>query len=159
MEDILASIREILSDETAKIGSPPPAAPSVTMADVMPPPVQAPPPVYVAPPPAPAPVYAPAAAPSIIDLIPTMLVSKGDEPMDPIMSPKNFNATVDLFSDLAKSLQDRQSKVGHAETTIEDVVKDIVKPLVKDWLDANLPRMVETMVRHEIEKASARATL
>ncbi|MBI1360542.1 MAG: DUF2497 domain-containing protein [Alphaproteobacteria bacterium] len=36
--------------------------------------------------------------------------------------------------------------------TLDDVVKQMLKPLLKDWLDANLPQLVEIEVQKEIER-------
>ena len=36
--------------------------------------------------------------------------------------------------------------------SIEDVVRTAVRPVLKEWLDANLPRLVEREVRAEIER-------
>jgi cell pole-organizing protein PopZ len=40
--------------------------------------------------------------------------------------------------------------------TLEDVVREMLKPMLKAWLDANLPNMVERLVRAEIERVSRR---
>lgn len=36
--------------------------------------------------------------------------------------------------------------------TLEGLVRELLKPMLRDWLDANLPRIVETMVSREIER-------
>ena len=41
--------------------------------------------------------------------------------------------------------------------TIEDLVREEVRPLLKAWLDANLPPVVERLVRAEIERVVGRA--
>ena len=41
--------------------------------------------------------------------------------------------------------------------TIEDIVREELRPLLKAWLDANLPPMVERLVRAEIERVVGRA--
>lgn len=38
--------------------------------------------------------------------------------------------------------------------TLEDLVKDMLKPMLKTWLDDNLPTMVERLVRAEIERVA-----
>ena len=38
--------------------------------------------------------------------------------------------------------------------TIEDLVKDMLRPMLKNWLDDNLPGLVERLVRAEIERVS-----
>jgi cell pole-organizing protein PopZ len=41
-------------------------------------------------------------------------------------------------------------------TTIEALVLEGLKPMLKEWLDANLPGMVERLVEREIKKLSTR---
>ncbi|WP_165933813.1 DUF2497 domain-containing protein [Aquabacter spiritensis] len=43
------------------------------------------------------------------------------------------------------------------ERTVEDLVKEILRPMLKTWLDDNLPRIVERLVRQEIERVSRTA--
>jgi cell pole-organizing protein PopZ len=38
--------------------------------------------------------------------------------------------------------------------TLEDVVRELLRPLLKDWLDSNLPRIVEAKVAEEVERIS-----
>ena len=38
--------------------------------------------------------------------------------------------------------------------TIEDLVKEMLRPMLKAWLDDNLPGMVERMVRAEIDRVA-----
>lgn len=40
--------------------------------------------------------------------------------------------------------------------TLEGIVREMLKPMLRDWLDANLPQIVETMVAREIERISGR---
>ncbi len=40
--------------------------------------------------------------------------------------------------------------------TIEDMVKEILRPMLKDWLDRNLPPMVERIVEREIVRLTRR---
>jgi cell pole-organizing protein PopZ len=36
--------------------------------------------------------------------------------------------------------------------TLDGVVRELLKPMLKDWLNANLPRLVEVEVQKEIER-------
>jgi cell pole-organizing protein PopZ len=36
--------------------------------------------------------------------------------------------------------------------TLEDVVRELLRPLLKEWLDQNLPRIVETKVEEEVQR-------
>lgn len=40
------------------------------------------------------------------------------------------------------------------DRTVEDLVKEILRPMLKEWLDKNLPEIVERLVRAEIERVS-----
>jgi hypothetical protein len=40
--------------------------------------------------------------------------------------------------------------------SLEDVVRELLKPLLKDWLDRNLPAIVETAVQAEVERIARR---
>ncbi len=44
-----------------------------------------------------------------------------------------------------------------SENTMEGMVRDMLRPLLKTWLDANLPTMVEQIVAREIARISGRA--
>lgn len=52
----------------------------------------------------------------------------------------------------------RGTAIHRGGPTLEDMVRDEMRPLLKEWLDANLPTLVERLVQAEIErviKASA----
>ena len=42
--------------------------------------------------------------------------------------------------------------IGNAGLTLEDLTKDLLRPLLRDWLDDNLPELVERIVREEVER-------
>lgn len=43
------------------------------------------------------------------------------------------------------------------ENTLEGLVREMLRPMMKDWLDANLPRLVEGMVAKEIARITGRS--
>ena len=43
-----------------------------------------------------------------------------------------------------------------AGRTMEEVVLDALRPMLKDWLDSNLPSLVEAMVAKEISRITGR---
>lgn len=49
------------------------------------------------------------------------------------------------------------ARVGDGDKTLEQLVKDVLRPILKEWLDANLPGMVERIVREEVERIADRA--
>jgi cell pole-organizing protein PopZ len=40
--------------------------------------------------------------------------------------------------------------------TLEGLVRELLKPMLRDWLDANLPQIVEAMVAREITRITGR---
>ena len=42
--------------------------------------------------------------------------------------------------------------VRSGETSLEGLVRDMLRPMLKDWLDSNLPPIVEAMVEREITR-------
>lgn len=71
-----------------------------------------------------------------------------DAPLNgaPLVSAASSAKIASSFADLSNALAEQSS------TNIEEITQDIVRPLVKEWLDNNLPAMVERMVRDEIER-------
>jgi hypothetical protein len=52
------------------------------------------------------------------------------------------------FDDLARAIRDGQMK------SMEGMAREMLRPMLQDWLDDNLPRLVERLVREEIERVS-----
>jgi cell pole-organizing protein PopZ len=40
--------------------------------------------------------------------------------------------------------------LGNANRTLEDITRELLRPILKNWLDENLPELVERIVREEI---------
>ena len=53
--------------------------------------------------------------------------------------------------------QERGLTLGNQGITIEQLVREICTPILKQWLDHNLPYMVERVVRQEIERIVSRS--
>lgn len=47
--------------------------------------------------------------------------------------------------------------LGDANRTIEDLVKEVMRPMIREWLDENLPGIVDRLVRREVERLSRTA--
>ena len=146
MEEILASIRRIISEEEEV---PQPAEPVMELSqqapeddlmvfDAEPEPEPAPPPVFVeaAPPPQPAP--APRPAPVAVQHVES----------DSIVSQPAVNAAAGALTRLAGSLR----IADQPGQTVEGVVRELLKPMLKEWLDRNLPAIVESRVEAELER-------
>jgi uncharacterized protein len=46
--------------------------------------------------------------------------------------------------------------VRSGETSLEGLVRDMLRPMLAEWLDANLPGMVEKMVKDEISRIAGK---
>jgi len=71
-----------------------------------------------------------------------------------IMSETASEATTAALSELNRAMSERGSrmKVGEGDVTIAEVVKDLLRPMLREWLDENLPGIVERVVKREIQK-------
>jgi cell pole-organizing protein PopZ len=67
-----------------------------------------------------------------------------------LLSPRADAAVTSAFNHLAGTILNTNSR------SIEQVAEDMLRPMLKDWLDENLPPMVERLVREEIERVSRR---
>ncbi len=177
MEEILASIRRIISEDgdPAKSVAPPTApaaapAPAPVPAAPEPPPaprVAAPPPPPPAPPKAPEPVIddvleltevveeelapPPAPGPSLVAeddaLLSSSAVSAASGSLASLLSAKRQTE---------RSMVNNPMPLGNAGLTIEAIVREELRPILKAWLDQNLTPMVERMVQREIERIASK---
>jgi cell pole-organizing protein PopZ len=177
MEEILASIRRIISDEN---GSGEPASKPAPERPAPPPLVSA-----AKPPLAGKPSPPPPAEPDVLELT-DMVETKSEpvfkpvespdvefrdqmrrqepEPLTPaaapartaypsrldeqLLSQRASEAVSAAFGTLANTMFAEGSR------SIEDVVREMLKPMLKTWLEDNLPSLVERLVRAEIERVS-----
>ena len=168
MEEILASIRKIISDD---------APPAVAQPEAVPEPVP----------------VEPVAADDVLEL--TQMVQEdgsvtdlaAPEPMpesmpepasvsrpvavpplaeaSPLVSEPAMQTAASALSSLASTVEiDRLSSmpqsntyIGNGSRTLEDMVLELMRPMLKDWLDKNLPATVDRLVQKEIERISKRA--
>jgi len=49
-----------------------------------------------------------------------------------------------------------EGPMGHGATTVEQICYELMRPLIREWLDDNLPQLVERLVKREIEKVVRR---
>ena len=150
MEDILASIRRILSEDEAPAadGNPPaltpPAGEGVLVLD----------PAMMVPksasPKSALPESALPETPAAAEPPPRAAVSAN------LVAPEAAAAAASSVGSLVRTLAERSTQVHSGGPTIEDIVREEIRPLLKSWLDANLPPIVERLVRTEIERVVGR---
>jgi hypothetical protein len=53
----------------------------------------------------------------------------------------------------------RQPPLAHRAPSIDDLVRELLHPMLQLWLDQNLPRLVERLVREEVELAQRKPSV
>jgi cell pole-organizing protein PopZ len=174
MEEILASIRRIISEDEpaatpsseATTASPPHGDPEMDdvleLTEPLDAPAPAPEPAYAAPEPAsefetsgdldiysrseaPAPAPVAASAPSYASSY-----IEEDEDQALVGAPAAQSAS-SAFGQLSRTVS-----MPADGRSLEDVVRELLRPLLRDWLDTNLPAIVEKAVQLEVERIARR---
>jgi len=179
MDDILASIRKIISDDEARaqVAGQRPASPS-GRPPVVPPAPRAPsrddvllltdlveePKAASEAQPIPLPRIDPVNAAEMPQ--PDIGRQAGDPPSgEALVGPGVAGAASSAFARLNQAVQDSVPppaapdpgpSIGTGGKTVEDLVKDMLRPMLKDWLDKNLPPIVERYVEREITRLTRR---
>ena len=177
MEEILASIRRIISEDDAPAAdAAPEAEPAEEPAFAAPEPVAAAAPepepedevldlvdplpappaethgdldVFTAPAPAaPEPAFEPEPEPVFTPApAPKLAPASFAEPEERLISDYAAGAAASAFGSLSAAIA--MPKEGRS---LEDVTRELLRPLIKAWLDENLPRIVEAKVQEEVER-------
>jgi len=83
----------------------------------------------------------------------TRAASPSEAPVDPILSERAAEATRGPLEALSRIVVKPEIP---GTDTLEGMVREMLKPMLRDWLDDNLPRIVETMVAREISRITGR---
>jgi hypothetical protein len=76
----------------------------------------------------------------------------------PLVSATAATASADVLNQLAKAILDRRDlAIGNRDVTLEGMVREMMRPLLKEWLDRNLPYLIERLVKKEIDQMINRA--
>jgi hypothetical protein len=167
MEEILASIRRIISEDEA----PPPEAaeaapaaeePAAAAEEAQPEPE--PEPAAAEPEPIAAAEPEPAAEEEALELT-EKVETHGDldvlpaaaaeppapappaAPAEPLVSEHAASAAASAFGQLSAAIA-----MPKGDRTLEDVVRELLRPLLQQWLDDNLPAIVQQAVETEVER-------
>jgi cell pole-organizing protein PopZ len=74
-----------------------------------------------------------------------------------LVAPEAAAAAASSLGSLVRTLTaERTTRIHAGGPTIEDIVREELRPLLQDWLNANLPPLVERLVRVEIERVVGR---
>ncbi len=156
MGEILASIRQIIAED----GEQQPAAATPARAPAPTPAAAAKPEEILAlmevveehpaePPPAPEP-------PKLEPLAPAAVPQAADG-ADRLVSDAAAAASIAALSQIhqiGSQSEKRMSDIslGEGQRTIEDMVREMLRPLLKEWLNSNLPHLVERVVQDEVSR-------
>ncbi len=130
MEEILASIRRIITEDD---GNPPPQG-TVTVPE-------------------------PHVSPDESFTPPMSDVLELTEPLpEPVSGPPLVSATTAAVASQSLSALSSLAVRGYegSDNTLEALVREMLQPMLKQWLDANLPEIVERMVSREIQRITSR---
>ena len=72
-----------------------------------------------------------------------------------ILSDNAQAATMSSLSKLVGNVP--LNRRGYDGITLEDIVRELLNPMLRDWMDQNLPPMVERIVEKELKKLARRA--
>ncbi|NQU62374.1 MAG: DUF2497 domain-containing protein [Rhodospirillales bacterium] len=104
-------------------------------------------------PPPPPPPPMPAPLEDVLQLTPDMVTSD-------IISSPTISAATDVLAELARAILDRRDVAiddAGKDMTLEGMVREMLKPLLREWLDRNLPYLIERLVKKEIDTMINRA--
>lgn len=73
-----------------------------------------------------------------------------------ILSTATQTAALDSLTKLTKRMPIERSR-SYDGVTLEDIVRELLHPMLREWMDENLPPMVERTVQKELEKLARRA--
>jgi cell pole-organizing protein PopZ len=66
----------------------------------------------------------------------------------PLMSPRSDAVVANAFQQLTTKM------LAGSARSMDELVEDMLRPMLRNWLDTNLPPLVERLVREEIERVS-----
>jgi len=179
MEEILASIRRIISEDDAPAETAAAPAPTLSVVEPEPEPAyQAPAAVeedvleltdrYEAPPSetigdldvttpyTPEPDPEPFSSPEpVVDTY----RAEPDTAADSLVGDTASASAASAFAGLTAALKrpEPEASGGGTGPTIDELARALLRPMLKDWLDANLPGIVEAAVKKEVERISRTA--
>ncbi len=82
------------------------------------------------------------------DMLDHPVPALGDDADADLLSPPLGDSVMSAFETLAATVVLQNTPM------LERVMRDLLRPMLKTWLDDNLPKMVERLVRNEIERVA-----
>ena len=94
------------------------------------------------------PAMDPVVEPSRPDASAVRPVAASDAPRPAIVSEHTGRQVAAAFGELSDAFASRSKK------TFDEMAEEMLRPMLQDWLDNNLPTLVERLVREEIERVA-----
>jgi hypothetical protein len=152
MEEILASIRNIIADDPAKAAAPKPQQTPASMPQIVYSRDAVAPRGDVSAPLQPPDTNAPTVVwrrPQAIEAEPAAAAADAAQRREEaLLSPEADEAVALSFGALTASLDVRSAELA------DSMVREMLRPMLKQWLDENLPAVVEQLVREEIQRVA-----
>lgn len=77
--------------------------------------------------------------------------------LEALVSGEAARRTSAAFVDLAEQIERSGGTALAGGRTLDELVKDLLRPMLKAWLDANLPPLVQRLVEAEIARLAGRS--
>lgn len=74
-----------------------------------------------------------------------------------LLSQATMSEATQAFHELNKFTQEQPKSSEEGGRALENLMKEMLKPLLKEWLDTNLPSLVRSVVTQQIEKIVGQA--
>ncbi|MDB5674635.1 MAG: hypothetical protein JWM65_1617 [Sphingomonas bacterium] len=87
--------------------------------------------------------------PAPVAAVPAAAPAPAAAPVSSLLSPRTAEATRGPLDALSRMVI--KPEVAGSDT-LEGMVREMIRPMLREWLDANLPLMVESMVAREISR-------
>jgi cell pole-organizing protein PopZ len=109
------------------------------------------------------PNHAPVAEPEVVEMEEVRLETPvaAAAPMSERLLPSLMEETQqsllsqDAGLQIARSFEELAAAIDGAERrSLDEIAEDMLRPMLRDWLDDNLPTLVERLVREEIERVA-----
>lgn len=76
-----------------------------------------------------------------------------EEPVREVEDEPRGLLSMQAGAEVARSFEELAAAVdGHQRRSLDEIAQDMLRPMLQDWLDDNLPTLVERLVREEIER-------
>src|SRR3954470_24480582 len=99
----------------------------------------------------------PAEAPPLEEDVLELSDPIGETPAQPLVSEDAAAASRQSLAALSALRERSESLPAGGDGPLEALVREMLKPMLKDWLDTNLPEIVEQLVAREVARITGKS--